>query len=242
MCDDSGCSQEESLKQKEKEIEKKLEINKKVSEVNDAIARQLSEFLQKKQVLSVNIMGSPGSGKTSIIERVSGFLGVSNVSVIQGDLESDIDKKRMEAIAVDAFQINTHTGCHLNASMVNNALFEMKLEGKKYLIIENVGNLVCPAGVKIGQHINILVSSTVEGNDKPQKYPIIFADADAVVISKADLSKITGFDDESYARAISITNQKAKIFKTSFKDKASFQPIAEFLEHKRSHLIGKKHH
>ena len=119
-----------------------------------------------------------------------------DIAVIQGDCESDIDKQRLEKSKIYTHQINTHSGCHLNSSMINSALIDMDLAGKKYLLIENVGNLVCPAGVNIGQHMDLIVSSTTEGSDKPKKYPQIFMDASVVVISKADLAKHVGFSEE----------------------------------------------
>ncbi|MBN1502364.1 hydrogenase nickel incorporation protein HypB [Candidatus Woesearchaeota archaeon] len=226
----------------EHEPVKKVEIDKSISNVNDAIAAQISDFLEEKRILCVNIMGSPGSGKTSVIENIAPMLKAGDIYVIQGDLESDIDKKRMEQIGIDAYQINTHSGCHLNAEMVNRALMDISLKDKKYLLIENVGNLVCPSGIRIGQHINVVVSSTAEGSDKPKKYPNIFYDASLVVISKLDIAKAVGFNEKEYMKDILNINSKVKILKTSSKQKESFSAVAHFIAHERDHLTGEHRH
>ncbi|MEM0467092.1 MAG: hydrogenase nickel incorporation protein HypB [Candidatus Thermoplasmatota archaeon] len=234
MCEDCGC-------QIHNGEPKRVTINRSVTEVNDILADQIARSLQQKQILCVNIMGAPGSGKTTVIEGVLNFLEVSSVAVIQGDLESDIDKKRLEKRKIETVQINTHSGCHLNSSMVHTALLDLDLKNKRFLFIENVGNLVCPAGVRIGQHINMVVSSTPEGSDKPKKYPYIFLDAHVVVISKYDLAEIVGFDEEQYIDDIKKINRKICFVKTSWKNTESFREVVQFLEHERDHLLGHHH-
>lgn len=230
MCDECGC-----------EDEKIIKIDRKVSAENDRVAHDIRQGLEKQDILCINLMGSPGSGKTTVIEGLSKVIKPGELAVIQGDLESDVDKRRMESSGIYAYQINTHSGCHLNAQMVKDAVDNMDLSKKKYLIIENVGNLVCPAGVSIGQHINMVVSSTTEGSDKPGKYPIIFMDADIIIISKTDLAIAVGFDEKQYINQIVKLNSSARIFKTSSKDQDSFMPPAHMIEHKREHLIGRLH-
>ncbi len=238
MCDECGCNDH---KPENKEPQKVFEIDKPVTIVNDVIAAQIKEFLKEKEILCINLMGSPGSGKTTVLEGISRYIDPHEMAVIQGDLESDIDKKRLEGSGIFAHQINTHSGCHLNASMINKALMGMDMLNKKYLIIENVGNLVCPARVDIGQHLNILVSSTTEGSDKPKKYPIMFLDSKLLIISKYDLKDAVGFDEAQYLKDVSNINGKVKIIKTSLKDPDSFKDIAGFIEHERAHLTGKGH-
>jgi hydrogenase nickel incorporation protein HypB len=211
-----------------------------VTEYNDRLAHQIWHRLQEKAILCVNLMGAPGSGKTSFIEGLAQHLRPVDLSVIQGDLESDIDKLRLSAQSIDSYQINTHSGCHLNAEMVNMALMDISLEGKEFLIIENVGNLVCPAGVKLGQHVNIVVSSTTEGSDKPRKYPLVFMDAKLVVISKSDLADAAGFDEALYRKDIRSIS-RAEIIKTSSKDPLSFRQAAEFLKQQHEQLGSMGH-
>jgi hydrogenase nickel incorporation protein HypB len=187
-------------------------------------------------------MGSPGAGKTTVIEGIAKHIPVSDIAVIQGDLESDIDKLRLEKLKITTYQINTHSGCHLNASMINSALMEMNLAGKKYLIVENVGNLVCPADVNLGQHMNILVSSTTEGSDKPKKYPIIFRSSEIIILSKYDLAKHVDFNESNYLNDIKHINANAEIIKTSSKDADSFHEVAHEIKHHRSHEFGEHHH
>lgn len=242
MCDECGCNDEKHEHKTAIKDDKKVEVNKSITEINDTIAHEVWHNLKDKKILCINVMGSPGSGKTTFIEGISTYIEPSQIAVIQGDLESDIDKVRLEKIAVYTYQINTHSGCHLNAEMIRTALHEMNFSGKKYLFIENVGNLVCPAGVKIGQHMNMVVSSTTEGSDKPKKYPHIFIDAKLVIISKSDLSQAVGFDEKMYVSDIKNINSKVKIIKTSVKEPESFKDVADFIEHEREHLIGKEHH
>ena len=125
--------------------------------------------------------------------------------------------------------------------MINRALLEMKLENKRFLLIENVGNLVCPAGVKIGQAMNIVVSSVTEGSDKPKKYPYIFMDANLVIISKYDLAKMVDFDEPGYLEDIKNINSHTPVIRVSTKDSNSFMEVAHFIEHKREHFLGVEH-
>ncbi len=231
MCDTCGCGNGK----------KTVVVERSINEVNDALAEHNSQHLSEKNILCVNIMGAPGCGKTSFIEALAKHLPKDELAVIQGDLESDIDKRRLEALGIYAHQINTHSGCHLSAQMINKALMDMDLSGKKYLLIENVGNLVCPAQVKLGQHMNIVISSTTEGSDKPRKYPLIFLEADAIVISKIDLAEAAGFSEKDYLRDLKSIGAGAKIIKTSSKDLASFKDVAGEISHKRHHMTGTSH-
>lgn len=214
---------------------KKAKLKRKVDAENTAIARSVAKMLRQKGILCVNFMGSPGSGKTTLIESLASLLGPETIAVIQGDLESDIDKRRLEQQGISTHQINTHSGCHLNASMVEHALRRLSLGHRQFLFIENVGNLVCPAGRKIGQHINVLVSSTTEGSDKPEKYPIIFADSQVVVISKYDIAAFVGFDEQGYTSAVRKVTS-ARIIPTT-NEASSALPLASFLQEQRARKI-----
>lgn len=235
MCEECGCQIPETTQPVT------VEINKRVSAANDAVAEQNHRLLIEKEIFCVNIMGAPGSGKTSVIEGMARFLPPKEIAVIQGDLESDIDVRRMKSLSIEAFQINTHSGCHLNAAMVNRALVELNLSEKQYLLIENVGNLVCPAEIRLGQLLNMVISSTTEGADKPQKYPVIFLNSGLVVISKADLAEAVGFDEAAYRSDIQRINPKAPLFKTSARNPESFGPLAEYIRHCRDHFFSLDH-
>jgi hydrogenase nickel incorporation protein HypB len=231
MCDECGCGRPETT----------IKLDRAVSEHNDRLAHETWHDLQQKGILCVNLMGAPGSGKTSFIEGLAGHIDPEVISVIQGDLESDLDQKRLSSQGVDTHQINTHSGCHLNADMVSRALKETSLKGKKYLIIENVGNLVCPAGIKLGQHLDVVVSSTTEGPDKPTKYPLVFLDAKLVVISKTDLADAAGFDERQYTGYLRNINRRAQIVRTSSVEPASFKPAAEFFRREHRNLGAEAH-
>ncbi|MFH1849739.1 MAG: hydrogenase nickel incorporation protein HypB [archaeon] len=231
MCEDCGCG----------DAGKVVMVDKPVAEANDRIAHDNQHKLEHHGIFCINIMGSPGSGKTTVIEGLCRYLNPDDLAVIQGDLESDVDKKRLDAQGINAFQINTHSGCHLNAKMVSDALKEMSLMGKKYLIIENVGNLVCPAGVRLGQHLNLVVSSTTEGSDKPKKYPLIFMDAGCIVISKSDLMSAAGFAKDDYVAGLKRINRKARIIETSIHNPDSFKGVADFIMHAKGLRSGHAH-
>jgi len=152
------------------------------------------------KVLVINLMSSPGSGKTALLEHTIQRLRESlNIAVIEGDLETENDTLRIQAQGVPAYQITTGSACHLDAHLVHNALHHMKLDGLDVLFIENVGNLVCPASFDLGHHRNVVLLSVTEGDDKPAKYPVMFRASDLMLISKTDL--LPYLDDFSTDRA-----------------------------------------
>lgn len=168
---------------------------------NDAMAAHNQAHFDEHGVFVVNMMSSPGAGKTALLEATLAALrGRMRIAVIEGDLETDNDAVRIRAQGVPVVQITTGTACHLDAAMVHHALDELPLAGLDLLFIENVGNLVCPAAFHLGQHRNVTLLSTTEGDDKPAKYPVIFRASDLVVLSKADLLDV--MDDFSPLRAL----------------------------------------
>lgn len=210
-------------------MEVEIKLEKSLTAKNDAVAKKINSTLKEKGILCVNLLGAPGAGKTTLIENLVDFLPEKSVAVIQGDLKSDVDKMRLEKKGIGTYQINTHSGCHLNAHMVEDILQVVNLEGKKFLIIENVGNLVCPAGVLIGQDINVLVSATTEGYDKPEKYPLIFRDAQLIVLSKYDLKDAVDFNEEEFLGRIGNLG-KRRLIKVGKNKRNSYREIAEWLE------------
>ena len=167
---------------------------------NDHIAQHNREHFNEHGVVAVNLMSSPGAGKTALLEATIKALGDEfSLAVIEGDLETENDAERIRKHGVTAIQISTGSACHLDAHMIHDALHELALDGLDIVFIENVGNLVCPASFDLGQHANIALLSVPEGDDKPAKYPVMFRTADMVMLSKADLLPI--LDDFSPARA-----------------------------------------
>jgi hydrogenase nickel incorporation protein HypB len=165
-----------------------ITIQRKVLEKNDEIARRNRTLFQQHGILALNLVSSPGAGKTSIVERTLERLGNDlHIGVVEGDVQTDFDAQRVARYQVPVIQIVTNGGCHLEARLVQEALSQMDLRGLDVLIIENVGNLVCPANYDLGEAMKVVVLSTTEGDDKPLKYPNMFRNASVLVINKIDL-------------------------------------------------------
>jgi hydrogenase nickel incorporation protein HypB len=181
-----------------------IEVLQDLLAANDRVAMHNREHFDQHGVLAINLMSSPGAGKTALLEATIVALGGRyRIAVIEGDLETDNDAARIRAHGVAAVQITTGTACHLDAHLVHRALHELPLAGLDLLFIENVGNLVCPASFDLGQHRNVVLLCVTEGDDKPAKYPVMFRAADLVVLSKADLLDVLDdFDPQSAADAL----------------------------------------
>ena len=177
-----------------------VEILRGLLEANDHQAAHNREHFARHNVLAINLMSSPGAGKTTLLEATIEALSPElNIAVIEGDLETENDADRIRQHGVSAVQISTGSACHLDAHMVHNALHDLDLNDVDVVFIENVGNLVCPASFDLGQHRNVALLSTPEGDDKPAKYPVMFRAADLVLITKADLLDV--LDDFDVGRA-----------------------------------------
>jgi len=193
-----------------------IKILKDILSANDQIAERNRALLQKQKVFAVNIMSSPGAGKTSLIlETIRTLKKKTRIGVIEGDISSTIDAEKVKKEKVPVLQINTGGECHLDAAMVNRALENMPLEKIDLLFVENVGNLVCPGEFKLGEDRKVLIVSAPEGDDKIFKYPLLFHLADAVVLNKVDLLPYTTFDIGAFSKALKGLNQKARFFQVS---------------------------
>ena len=165
-----------------------ITVERKVLEKNDELAAQNRQMFEKHHVFVLNMVSSPGAGKTSILERTLEELkGFIQTAVIEGDVQTDIDAQRVAKYDVPVVQIVTNGGCHLDAKLVWDAMRNIDLQAIQLLIIENVGNLVCPANYDLGEHCKVVVASTTEGDDKPLKYPAMFRNASVLIINKIDL-------------------------------------------------------
>lgn len=193
-----------------------ITVEQKILRKNADIAAENRRELDWHGVLGVALLSAPGSGKTSLLERTLGALASgARAGVIEGDVQTDRDARRIEALAVPVVQIVTNGTCHLEARMVQEALAQIPLSQLDILFIENVGNLVCPAAYELGEHVRVVVMSTTEGEDKPLKYPAVFRNADALVINKTDLLPYLPYD---LAQAIGFArrvNPGLAIFETS---------------------------
>jgi len=193
MCNTCGCNitpgnRPMVLAEKPRNGVTTISVLKNLLSQNNHQADHNRAHFDEHKILVINLMSSPGSGKTSLLEETIKRLRKSlKIAVIEGDLETENDTKRIQAQGVPAYQITTGTACHLDAHLVHNALHHMNLGGLDLLFIENVGNLVCPASFDLGHHRNVVLLSTTEGDDKPVKYPVMFRAADLMLVSKTDL-------------------------------------------------------
>jgi len=193
-----------------------ITIERKVLEKNDEIADQNRALLKRHGILAINLVSSPGAGKTSLVERTLEGLGKRlKVGVIEGDVQTDLDARRVERYGVPVVQIVTNGGCHLEAKLVQDALSQMELRDLDLLIIENVGNLVCPANYDLGEAMKAVVLSTAEGDDKPLKYPGMLRNASVVILNKIDLLPYLNCNlAELKSNALQI-NSRLEVFETS---------------------------
>ncbi len=225
MCEDCGCEHDNE----KSEI---IDVGIDVLAENKKIAAHNRDKLSKFGIVMINLVGSPGSGKTTLLEKTLPVLKDKiKVSVIEGDLETDNDKTRIDALDVPCYQIKTHGACHLDAEMVHKALHKLELnEALGLIFIENVGNLICPALFALGEDFRVIVLSVPEGDDKPEKYPEMFYGSDVVVISKMDLIPYVDFDIEKCRKSIMTVNPKTKIIQFSAKTDEGLNEWMNWLE------------
>jgi len=193
-----------------------ITIKTDVLATNEQLAQQNKKIFREAGVTAINIMGSPGAGKTTLLERTLERLqGLLKAGVIEGDIYTAKDAERIEAHGVPVVQINTGGACHLDAQMVQKVLPDFKLEQLDLMIIENVGNLVCPVEFNLGEEHKVTVLSIIEGDDKPLKYPLIFKESTAVVLNKVDLLDFCDVNMDNLKRDILSINPDIKIFEIS---------------------------
>jgi len=193
-----------------------IKVLKDILSANEQIAERNRQLLDSQGVFAVNLMSSPGAGKTSLIlETIRKLKGETRIGVIEGDVSSSLDAEVVGKEGVPVLQINTGGTCHLDANMLSGALSNLPLSDIELLLIENVGNLICPAGFALGEHKKVLISSIPEGDDKPFKYPLMFHKADAVLINKIDLLPYLRFDTQAFSQAVRGINEKVEIFQIS---------------------------
>jgi hydrogenase nickel incorporation protein HypB len=197
-------------------LKKTIEIKEKILGANEELSQRNRSRLDAARLFSINVMASPGAGKTSLIERTVHQLKQNHrLAVIDGDIATSIDAERAAAEGATAIQINTGGECHLDAFMLQSALDELSLVDYDLLIVENVGNLVCPSSFQLGTHRNVLVASIPEGDDKPYKYPGMYSGVDAVIINKIDLLPYVPFRMDYFIKGINLLNPGVELFSIS---------------------------
>ena len=196
----------------------KVKVVTQILEANDRIAEENRKIFDKSGVYVINIMSAPGAGKTSLLEKtIKEISGKTKIGVIEGDIAGSDDAKRIKNLGIPVVQINTGGACHLDANMIREAIDGFPLKGLDLLIIENVGNLVCPAEFKVGEDIKVMLLSITEGDDKPLKYPLMFQESSALVLNKIDLLPYTNADVGKIKKNSLSLNPKLKIFEVSCK-------------------------
>lgn len=211
-----------------------IQIGEAILSKNDRLAQRNRELFRSHGILCVNVLSSPGSGKTALVlETLKALTGKLRSAVLVGDLATDNDARRLAEAGVPVVQITTGTTCHLEANMIAQALRQIPINGLELLVIENVGNLVCPASFDLGEDLRAVLLSVTEGEDKPVKYPPMFQSADAVLVTKIDLAGVCEFDRALALENIRRVAPKARVFETAAKTGAGMKEWAEYLVSKK---------
>jgi len=211
---------------------KTISVIKKILDKNDREAEHNRTHFDNKSVLGINLMSSPGSGKTTLIEYLADVAEFS-FGVVEGDLETNRDADRLKAKGIPAMQIQTGSACHLDAFMVHKALHHLPLDEMNVCFVENVGNLVCPASYDVGTHLNIVLVSVPEGEDKIAKYPVMFRHADLILITKTDLLPYFKYDIETEKKEARRLKPNVDILEVNINDIDSVKAVADWIEFKR---------
>lgn len=209
----------------------KVKVVTNILEANDRIAAENKKIFDEVEVYVMNIMSGPGAGKTSLLERtIKEFSGRIKIGVIEGDIAGSDDAERIEKLGVPVIQINTGGGCHLDANMIREVTDDLPLKDLDLLIIENVGNLVCPAEFKLGEDMKVMLLSIAEGHDKPLKYPLMFQESSALILNKIDLLPYTNVDLEKIRKDSLSLNPNLKIFEVSCKTGEGIKDWTDWVE------------
>ncbi len=212
-------------------MKQRMPVVENILSANDRLAEENRTRLDNSSVYAINLMASPGAGKTSLIERtIKRLTGKLRLVVVDGDIATSIDADRAVAAGAEAVQINTGGECHLDAVMLQGALNQLELAKYDLLLVENVGNLICPAAFKLGTHQNVLIASIPEGDDKPYKYPPMYRGVDALVINKIDLLPYIDFDMQYFQRGVEVLNPGLVTFPLSCRTGEGLEAWLAWLE------------
>ncbi len=216
-----------------------IKIVKQILEWNEDVSRQVQDELASKKVCLVNVMGSPGGGKTSLITRIiENLRDTYRIGVIEGDIAGQIDADKIDAMGIPVVQLQTDGACHIEAMSIQNMLPMFRLEDLDVLFVENIGNLVCPAEFNIGEDLRVAILSVPEGDDKVQKYPLMFTTTDALVMNKYDMMPYFNFDDKRVEADEKNCNPKAAVFRVSTTTEEGLPEFLSWLSGKIAEKIG----
>jgi len=245
MCKDCGCSITDTTNHNHShhhhhsnptlEDKKTVEVITKILDANDRQAESNRKHFDEHGIFAINLMSSPGAGKTTLLEKTIEILKDElKIGVIEGDLETNRDAERIKDKGAPAYQITTGQACHLDAFMVHEGIHHLPLEELDLVFVENVGNLVCPASYDIGTHLNVVLLSVPEGDDKPAKYPVMFRSADLLLITKADLIDYFDFSIEKAVEETRKLNPKVDVMVVSTKEEKTLENWINFIKMKTS--------
>ena len=209
----------------------RVPVQTNVLKANQQTAAENRALFEAEGLLVINIMSSPGAGKTTLLETtIKGLQGRFRLAVIEGDLQTDLDAQRIRALGIRSHQITTGTVCHLDARMIARALTDFPLDDLDLLVIENVGNLICPASFDLGEGLRVVLCSVAEGAEKPIKYPVMFHKADIILVNKIDLAEASGVDLSGLISNVRQVNPAATIFPLSCRTKDGFSAWLDWLQ------------
>ena len=209
---------------------KVISVNRSVFATNDRVAEEIREKMKSEKTFFVNVMASPGAGKsTTLLRTIAELKGEYKIGVMEADIDATVDAEKMQAAGVDSIQVHTEGECAMNAGMVKKSLESFPSEEYDLLLMENVGNLVCPAEEDTGSSMNLEILSYPEGDDKPLKYPLMFTICDAVIINKIDTREYFDFDDDAVVERIHALNPNCKVFFLSAKTGEGFDAWVSYL-------------
>lgn len=216
-----------------------IKIMKNILDKNQNMADQVRQQLSEKNILMINLISSPGAGKTTLLERTcEALIPTYRIAVIEGDLATDRDARRLKRFEIPLVVINTGGGCHLDSHSISRVLPCFDLDSIDILFVENVGNLICPSQFDLGETHKIAIVSTAEGDDKPSKYPLIFSEASVVILNKTDLIPYTNFRSGDFARDLRRLMPAYRLFEMSCTKNEGLQPWYEWLAGERNRIVS----
>ena len=209
---------------------KVIELKKTFTDSNDRDASELRAYLKEKRVFLINLMSAAGSGKTTLLSRlITDLRGKASIAVMEADIASKVDAERIESLGAQSIQVHTDGMCHMDAGMTRAGLEAMDLSGTDIIFLENIGNLICPAEYDTGAAAKVMILSVPEGDDKPLKYPLMFRESDALVITKTDTLRFFNFDMEKAVERVKRLNPDIRIFPVSAKTGDGMEPLEQWL-------------